>query len=178
MSGIQTIWVTLNEKQIPQIVGNNRNQKKEWNGWRRSFYLRVEHPTAEREAEIVALRTPDSSREFHAGMEFGRVSFQEGDILVSKLCEVLQRNESCLVVVQHNIGDTLVLPMSGNHDRWHWQRVLQIKIDDDYALDPVAATAASSISRRVQRRGDVIPVMKKYSFSRAQFSMPATTDEP
>jgi hypothetical protein len=24
----------------------------------------------------------------------------------------------------------------------------------------------------------VIPVMKKYSFSRAQFSMPATTDEP
>jgi len=30
--------------------------------------LRVEHPTAEREAEIVALRTPESSREFHAGM--------------------------------------------------------------------------------------------------------------
>src|SRR5450756_2864678 len=35
---------------------------------RRSFYLRVEHPTAEREAEIVALRTPDSTHEFHAGM--------------------------------------------------------------------------------------------------------------
>jgi len=35
---------------------------------RRSFYLRVEHPSAEREAEIVALRTPDSSPEFHAGM--------------------------------------------------------------------------------------------------------------
>ena len=35
---------------------------------RRSFYLRVEHPTAEREAEIVALRTPESSPEFHAGM--------------------------------------------------------------------------------------------------------------
>jgi hypothetical protein len=35
---------------------------------RRSFYLRVEHPTAEREAEIVALRTPESSRDFHAGM--------------------------------------------------------------------------------------------------------------
>jgi hypothetical protein len=32
------------------------------------FYLRIEHPTAEREAEIVALRTPDSSPEFHAGM--------------------------------------------------------------------------------------------------------------
>src|SRR6202020_333059 len=35
---------------------------------RRSFYLRVEHPAAEREAAIGALRTPDSSREFHAGM--------------------------------------------------------------------------------------------------------------
>jgi MoxR-like ATPase len=35
---------------------------------RRSFYLRVEHPTAEREAQIVALRTPESSREFHVGM--------------------------------------------------------------------------------------------------------------
>ena len=35
---------------------------------RRSFYLRVEHPTAEREAEIVALRTPDSTPEFHAEM--------------------------------------------------------------------------------------------------------------
>lgn len=35
---------------------------------RRSFYLRVEHPSAEREAEIVALRTPDSSPEFHATM--------------------------------------------------------------------------------------------------------------
>lgn len=35
---------------------------------RRSFYLRVEHPSAEREAEIVALRTPDASREFHASL--------------------------------------------------------------------------------------------------------------
>jgi hypothetical protein len=29
---------------------------------------RVGHPTAEREAEIVAVRTPDSRREFHPGM--------------------------------------------------------------------------------------------------------------
>jgi hypothetical protein len=32
------------------------------------FYLRVEHPMAEREAGIVALRTPDFSHEFHPGM--------------------------------------------------------------------------------------------------------------
>ena len=35
---------------------------------RRSLYLRIEHPTPEREAEIVANRTPGASREFHAGM--------------------------------------------------------------------------------------------------------------
>ncbi len=35
---------------------------------RRSLYLRIDHPTAEREAEIVAIRTPDASPEFHAGL--------------------------------------------------------------------------------------------------------------
>lgn len=35
---------------------------------RRSFYLRVEHPTPEREARILQLRTPEQSPEFHRGM--------------------------------------------------------------------------------------------------------------
>jgi hypothetical protein len=35
---------------------------------RRSSYLCVEHPSAEREAEIVALRIPESSPHFHAGL--------------------------------------------------------------------------------------------------------------
>ena len=35
---------------------------------RRSFYLRVEHPTAEREAKILKLRTPEQSPELHAQM--------------------------------------------------------------------------------------------------------------
>jgi MoxR-like ATPase len=35
---------------------------------RRSFYLRIEHPTPEREARILQLRTPDRSPEFHRGM--------------------------------------------------------------------------------------------------------------
>ena len=35
---------------------------------RRSFYLRVEHPTPEREARILQLRTPQQSPEFHRGM--------------------------------------------------------------------------------------------------------------
>jgi MoxR-like ATPase len=35
---------------------------------RRSFYLRVEHPTPEREARILQLRIPEGSTAFHAGM--------------------------------------------------------------------------------------------------------------
>jgi MoxR-like ATPase len=35
---------------------------------RRSFYLRVDHPTPQREAKILQLRTPDRSPEFHLGL--------------------------------------------------------------------------------------------------------------
>jgi MoxR-like ATPase len=35
---------------------------------RRSFYLRVEHPTPQREATILRLRTPKQSADFHRGM--------------------------------------------------------------------------------------------------------------
>jgi len=35
---------------------------------RRSFYLRIDHPTAQREAAILQLRTPNQSAEFHRGM--------------------------------------------------------------------------------------------------------------
>ncbi len=35
---------------------------------RRSFYLRIEHPTPEREAKILQLRTPKQSPGFHRGM--------------------------------------------------------------------------------------------------------------
>jgi MoxR-like ATPase len=35
---------------------------------RRSFYLRIEHPSPETEAKILRLRTPNQSPEFHRGM--------------------------------------------------------------------------------------------------------------
>lgn len=35
---------------------------------RRSFYLRIDHPTPEREAKILKLRTPEQSPEFHRAM--------------------------------------------------------------------------------------------------------------
>ena len=60
---------TVLAKSIPFVVLTSNEERRLGDPLRRrSFYLRVEHPSAEREAEIVALRTPDSSPEFHAGM--------------------------------------------------------------------------------------------------------------
>jgi MoxR-like ATPase len=60
---------TIQAKSIPFVVLTSNEERRIGDPLRRrSFYLRVEHPTAEREAEIVALRTPDSSHEFHAGL--------------------------------------------------------------------------------------------------------------
>ena len=60
---------TIQARSIPFVVLTSNEERRIGDPLRRrSFYLRVEHPTAEREAEIVALRTPDSSHEFHAGM--------------------------------------------------------------------------------------------------------------
>ena len=60
---------TIKARSIPFVVLTSNEERRLGDPLRRRiFYLRVEHPTAEREAEIVALRTPDSSREFHAVM--------------------------------------------------------------------------------------------------------------
>ena len=60
---------TIKARSIPFVVLTSNEERRIGDPLRRrSFYLRVEHPTAEREAEIVALRTPDSTHEFHADM--------------------------------------------------------------------------------------------------------------
>jgi MoxR-like ATPase len=60
---------TVEARSIPFVVLTSNEERRIGDPLRRrSLYLRVEHPSAEREAEIVALRTPDSSREFHSGM--------------------------------------------------------------------------------------------------------------
>ena len=43
---------------------------------RRSLYVRVEHPTPEREAEIIASRTPKADEEFHREMAGIALSFR------------------------------------------------------------------------------------------------------
>jgi MoxR-like ATPase len=60
---------TIHAQSTPFVVLTSNEERRIGDPLRRrSFYLRIEHPTAEREAEIVAMRTPDASREFHAGM--------------------------------------------------------------------------------------------------------------
>ncbi len=60
---------TVKAESIPFVVLTSNEERRIGDPLRRrSFYLRIDHPTAEREAEIVARRTPEASREFHAGM--------------------------------------------------------------------------------------------------------------
>jgi MoxR-like ATPase len=60
---------TVEARSIPFVVLTSNEERRIGDPLRRrSFYVRVEHPSAQREAEIVALRTPHSSPVFHAGM--------------------------------------------------------------------------------------------------------------
>ena len=60
---------TIEADSIPLVVLTSNEERRIGDPLRRrSFYLRVEHPSAEREAEIVALNTPNASRQFHAGL--------------------------------------------------------------------------------------------------------------
>src|SRR5437016_5508689 len=60
---------TIQAKNIPFVVLTSNEERRIGDPLRRrSFYLRLEHPTAEREAEIVAMKIPDAGAEFHAGM--------------------------------------------------------------------------------------------------------------
>jgi MoxR-like ATPase len=43
---------------------------------RRKLYVRVEHPTPAREAEIIASRTPDADEKFHREMAGIALSFR------------------------------------------------------------------------------------------------------
>ena len=81
---------TIKARSIPFVVLTSNEERRIGDPLRRrSFYLRVEHPTAEREAEIVALRTPDSStripcryggtRQGFAWLEHGETALGLGD---------------------------------------------------------------------------------------------------
>jgi MoxR-like ATPase len=58
---------TVAARSIPLVVLTSNEERRIGDPLRRrSLYLRIEHPTPEREAAIVALRTPESSSQLHA----------------------------------------------------------------------------------------------------------------
>jgi MoxR-like ATPase len=60
---------TIEARSIPFVVLTSNEERRLGDPLRRrSFYLRVEHPTPDREAKILQLRTPQASLDFHRGM--------------------------------------------------------------------------------------------------------------
>lgn len=60
---------TIQAQTIPFVVLTSNEERRLGDPLRRrSFYLRIEHPTPEREATILQLRTPNAPLEFHRGM--------------------------------------------------------------------------------------------------------------
>src|SRR6202035_5975067 len=60
---------TVEARTIPFVVLTSNEERRLGDPIRRrSLYVRVEHPTPEREAEIIASRTPNASSAFHCEM--------------------------------------------------------------------------------------------------------------
>jgi MoxR-like ATPase len=68
---------TITAKSIPFVVLTSNEERRLGDPIRRrSLYLRVEHPTPEREAEIIASRTPEADDGFHREMAGIGLSFR------------------------------------------------------------------------------------------------------
>src|SRR5260370_24954388 len=68
---------TVVAKTIPFVVLTSNEERRLGDPIRRrSLYVRVEHPTPEREAEIIASRTPQANQEFHREMAGIALSFR------------------------------------------------------------------------------------------------------
>ena len=68
---------TVEAKSIPFVVLTSNEERRLGDPIRRrSLYVRVEHPTPAREAEIIASRTPDADEKFHREMAGIALSFR------------------------------------------------------------------------------------------------------
>jgi MoxR-like ATPase len=68
---------TVTAQSIPFVVLTSNEERRLGDPIRRrSLYLRIEHPTPEREAEIIASRTPDAEERFHREMAGIALSFR------------------------------------------------------------------------------------------------------
>jgi MoxR-like ATPase len=68
---------TVTAKSIPFVVLTSNEERRLGDPIRRrSLYLRIEHPTPEREAEIIASHTPEADERFHREMAGIALSFR------------------------------------------------------------------------------------------------------
>ena len=68
---------TVEARTIPFVVLTSNEERRLGDPIRRrSLYLRVEHPTPQRESEIIASRTPDANSEFHRELAGIALSFR------------------------------------------------------------------------------------------------------
>ena len=68
---------TVTAKSIPFVVLTSNEERRLGDPIRRrSLYVRVEHPTPEREAKIIASRTPEADERFHREMAGIALSFR------------------------------------------------------------------------------------------------------
>jgi MoxR-like ATPase len=68
---------TVSAKSIPFVVLTSNEERRLGDPIRRrSLYVRVEHPTPEREAEIIASRTPKADEKFHQELAGIALSFR------------------------------------------------------------------------------------------------------
>src|SRR5258707_14673370 len=68
---------TVEARSIPFVVLTSNEERRLGDPIRRrSLYVRVEHPTPQRESEIIASRTPNADAEFHREMAGIALSFR------------------------------------------------------------------------------------------------------
>ena len=81
---------TVVARSVPFVVLTSNEERRLGDPIRRrSLYVRVEHPTPQREAEIIASRTPDANTEFHHEMAGIARSFtaEQRDVLLPFLAK-------------------------------------------------------------------------------------------
>jgi len=117
---------TVEARSIPFTVITSNEQRRLGDPIRRrSFYVRVDHPTAQREAEIIASRTPEASSAFHQDIAGFAASVRNYNlekppsvsemIDIAKACQILGAEE-----LTENLRDVLLpILVKTDADRRH-----------------------------------------------------------
>ena len=96
---------TVEARSIPFVVLTSNEERRLGDPIRRrSLYVRVEHPTPQREADIIASRTPEADADFHR--EMAGIALRSGTIRSrSRLCLGDDRLRQCAAVARRRSCD-------------------------------------------------------------------------